>query len=402
MTTRLGTTSLRALKPSAWVWENGVGYRSHQSGDGGTWYIKYRAPLPGTYPTGISPPTRQVKERLPNCRNRSQAEGVLMARKAAVFEGTFRQKRKAEPNTLGSFAPKFLETKRHLRTVAKYRQQLNQHLVPFFGSKPIEAIGSQDCLGYYNMRLDTDACISTVNGEMACLKSLFSEAQRAGVLHTNPVKGIKLINPNNVRDRILSSEETARLFSAVDRSEGFIRPLFHVLFHTGMRLGEALALEWSDIEFEHHRIIIRRSKSGEGRKVPLRSLLADEVVRWKPNARSSRWVFPARYETAAPMQSIRKAWLGMVKEAEVSDLRPHDLRHNFTSVLQARGVADSIIMSITGHKTHVMLHRYSHSADTSKQAAAEMMPCPLRAGASNVSTLARRSKISKGQSSLIV
>lgn len=60
-----------------------------------------------------------------------------MARKAAVFEGTFRQKRRAEPTTLSTFAPRFLETKRHLRTVAKYRQQLAHHLIPFFGSKPI-------------------------------------------------------------------------------------------------------------------------------------------------------------------------------------------------------------------------------------------------------------------------
>jgi integrase len=378
MAPKLATTSLRYLQPGSWAWDDGIGYRRHQSSDGGAWYIKYRAPLPGTYPAGVSPPTRQVKERLPNCRNRSQAEGVLMARKAAVFEGTFRQKRKAEPTTLSSFAPRFLETKRHLRTVAKYRQQLAQHLIPFFGNKPIEAISSQDCLGFYNARLDTRAGISTVNGEVACLKSLFSEAHRAGLIQVNPVKGIKLINPNNVRDRILSSEETARLFTAAEQTNDFVRPLFHTLFHTGMRLGEALGLQWADIESDHQRIVIRHSKSGEGRKVPLRSSLADELIRWRPYAGGSRWVFPARYETSGPMQSVRKGWLRLVTSAGVSNLRPHDLRHNFTSVLQARGVSDSIIMSITGHKTHVMLHRYSHAADASKQAAVDLMPTPIQ------------------------
>ena len=70
--------------------------------------------------------------RLPNCRNRSQAEGVLMARKAAIFEGTYQKKRKAEPNTLKSFAPRFIETKRHLRTVRKYRQQLERRIPSVF------------------------------------------------------------------------------------------------------------------------------------------------------------------------------------------------------------------------------------------------------------------------------
>jgi integrase len=392
MASKLDASKLKRLKPGAWVWESGIGYRRHQSSDGGAWYVKYRAPLPGDYPAGVSPPTRQIKERLPNCRNRSQAEGVLMARKAAVFEGTFRQKRRAEPTTLATFAPRFLDTKRHLRTASKYRQQLAQHLNPFFRNKPIEAITGQDCVAYYNARLDTSAAVSTVNGEMACLKSLFSEARRAGVAQTNPVKGIKLLNPNNVRDRILSNDETARLFTAAENVDDFIRPLFHILFHTGMRLGEALALEWVDVEFDHRRIVIRRSKSGEGRKVPLRSILADELIRWRPKGRGSRWVFPARYDTAQPMQSIRKGWLRLVSAAGIDNFRPHDLRHNFTSVLQAQGVADSIIMAITGHKTHVMLHRYSHAADASKQAAADLMPMPIRPELSRVTHLQRRKR----------
>jgi integrase len=62
--------------------------------------------------------------------------------------------------------------------------------------------------------------------------------------------------------------------------------------------------------------------------------------------------------------------------AGVPDFRPHDLRHNFTSVLQAKGVSDSVIMSITGHKTHVMLHRYSHSNDQMRRDAVEGLPEP--------------------------
>ena len=244
----------------------------------------------------------------------------------------------------------------------------------------MEAINGQDCLAYYNVRLDSDAAVSTVNGEMACLKSLFSEAMRNGLVTLNPVKGIKLLNPNNVRDRILSAEETARLFGAAARMDDFVRPLFHVLFHTGMRLGEALALEWADIEFEHQRIVIRQSKSGEGRKVPLRDVLADELILWRPAAGGSQWLFPARNDDSKPMQSIRKGWLRIIKTAEITNLRPHDLRHNFTSQLQAAGDSPiPVIMAITGHKTHVMLHRYSHSADHSKQDALKALPLPVSA-----------------------
>ena len=225
---------------------------------------------------------------------------------------------------------------------------------------------------------------------MACLKSLFSEAIRAGVCQTNPVRGIKLLNPNNIRDRILTDDETARLFTAADKTTDYVRPLFYVLYYSGMRRGEALALRWVDVEFAHQHLVLRSSKTGEGRKVPMRQALADELIRWKPSVGGSPWVFPGRYNIDVPMNTIRPGWLRLCRDASVTNLRPHDLRHNFTSMLQARGVSDSIIMSITGHKTHVMLHRYSHSNDAQRLAATESLPTPSAGEGANVLKLRKR------------
>ena len=91
-------SNLRKLPAGTWIWQDGVGFRTDTRG-GGTWYVKYWAPVPGIFPEGVRPPLRQVKERLPNCRNRSQAEGVLMARRSAIFEGTYRPRRKVQSTT---------------------------------------------------------------------------------------------------------------------------------------------------------------------------------------------------------------------------------------------------------------------------------------------------------------
>ena len=88
------------------------------------------------------------------------------------------------------------------------------------------------------------------------------------------------------------------------------------------------------------------------------------------------------------MQSIRKGWLRLCEQASVTGLRPHDLRHNFASMMQARGVSNSIIMSITGHKTHVMLHRYSHSDDAMRISAVEGLPEPVKVKARSGSNCA--------------
>jgi integrase len=124
--------------------------------------------------------------------------------------------------------------------------------------------------------------------------------------------------------------------------------------------------------------------------VPLRRALADELIRWKPFAGESPWIFPGRHSTDVPMNTIRPGWLRLCQKAKIADLRPHDLRHNFTSMLQARGISDSIIMSITGHKTHVMLHRYSHSNDAQRLAAIESLPTSSAGEGANVLKLKRR------------
>src|SRR5262249_14772270 len=121
-------SNLRKLPAGTWTWQDGVGFRTDTRG-GGTWYVKYWAPVPVIFPEGARPPLRQVKERLPNCRNRSQAEGVLMARRSAIFEGTYRPRRKVQVTTLADFAPRFLEAKRHLRTVVKYRLLIHKYLL---------------------------------------------------------------------------------------------------------------------------------------------------------------------------------------------------------------------------------------------------------------------------------
>jgi hypothetical protein len=59
-------------------------------------------------------------------------------------------------------------------------------------------------------------------------------------------------------------------------------------------------------------------------------------------------------------------------------------------MLQVRGVSDAIIMSITGHKTHVMLHRYSHANDVQRLAAVENLPRPVAGERRNVLKLPKR------------
>ena len=54
------------VKPGSWVWEDGIGFRKHKSGKGGTWYIRYRVPVGDMMGGGVRQKTRSIEERVPN------------------------------------------------------------------------------------------------------------------------------------------------------------------------------------------------------------------------------------------------------------------------------------------------------------------------------------------------
>ncbi len=372
---KLEASRLHEIEPGKEVWAGGIGYRRNSTGTGGTWSIRYRAPKPGSYPEGMDPPKRLVRERLHSCANMTEAAGVLAERKGAVFNGTYRPKKKVDSTTLEDFVPTFLSEKRHLRSVSKYEQQLRDYIVPALGTKPLVALSREDCQNFYHDRLDKIST-STANGELACLKSLLSLAVEKGRCAANPAYGVKVTKPNNHRDRILSPDETDRLFEAADTCNEFVRPFFYLCYYTGARRDEILRLRWSDIEFGNQRLIIRESKTGEGRDVPMASHLIRELRRWKHVGGPSQWVLPKPSDLSERIAAIYNGWESLCRQAEVEGVTPHTLRHNLVSRLQAHGVAPRVVMDITGHKCIQTLMRYSHATRDHRQAAVELMDGP--------------------------
>jgi site-specific recombinase XerD len=84
------------------------------------------------------------------------------------------------------------------------------------------------------------------------------------------------------------------------------------------------------------------------------------------------WVFPS--ETGeTPYQGIGKVWREVRKEAELEDVRLHDLRHSFASFGISAGLSLPVIGALLGHKDVSTTQRYAHLAnDTARQAADEV------------------------------
>jgi integrase len=121
-----------------------------------------------------------------------------------------------------------------------------------------------------------------------------------------------------------------------------------------MRQGELVDLSWSGVSLAERTILLRDTKNGESRTVPLSSV-AVQVL-------SS--IYSIACEKVFPIQTgraISHAFAKACKTAGIADLRFHDLRHEATSRLfENTDLRDVEIASITGHKTMEMLKRYAH------------------------------------------
>jgi integrase len=140
--------------------------------------------------------------------------------------------------------------------------------------------------------------------------------------------------------------------------------LFLLLVMTGMRLGEALALKWDDIDFGRGRSTIYAQKTGRERVLPLTGDLAGEVAprflntlrRWKAAAGNRQFVLP-HGELDHPVFP-KSAWGAVAKAAKVPELGPQALRQNFASYLAATGVPATTASLWCGHAPDVQARFY--------------------------------------------
>ena len=127
---------------------------------------------------------------------------------------------------------------------------------------------------------------------------------------------------------------------------------------TGMRKGEILALEWKDIDFVHKTITVDKSwisinnrptvkapKTEAGiRVVPLPDVLAEKLKAWKHDG---RLVFPGPDGNLMTKTHYQRAWTRLQKE--IGEVRIHELRHAYVTILLDQGIDLASTAAIVGH-----------------------------------------------------
>jgi integrase len=150
-------------------------------------------------------------------------------------------------------------------TEMNYRLIIRKHLVPFFGSMRLDEIPTVDVQRFYNQHAHQSR--STVNKLALILHGIFDSAIEDGLCVIDPTRSKRLTYSKKKTYReALAIEDAQDIIRNLGKLELKDRLLVALLIFTGIRRGEALGLQWEDIDFDRKLINIRRSVRFAGNK----------------------------------------------------------------------------------------------------------------------------------------
>lgn len=254
------------------------------------------------------------------------------------------------------------------RTAGDYRQQITRYILPTIGGRKVAAVDRHDV-----ERAVSELAPVQRNRVLALVSRLFTLAENSELrpAGANPARGVERAK-EEARDRTLSGAELTALGEALDGLEDdYPAPVaaIRLCAMSGMRIGEALAIRWQDIDFETSRVTLPKTKSGrQVRAVPRAALALFDSL---PRINGCDWVFSATGRAPVGYKHARTIFAKSCERAGIEGARLHDLRRTIATGMAASGVGLTVMRDALGHRSVTMAARYARMADSAVAAAVE-------------------------------
>ena len=308
---------------------------------------------------------------------KKEAEKALREIMGSVDDGTYREMKSI---SFSKFCDKWLaerESRVKPSTYKFYRDMVNLHLTRYFKGRPIHQIRPENIDNYVAFKTkEGKLSARTIGYHVTCLRMIFKQAVIWERISRNPAKHVKKPRCEKFEMQILTPEETRTFLEHVDKS---YYPFFLTAVMTGMRLGELLALRWSDVNWFSNQIHVQRAVSlGEVaepksknsiRKVDMAPVLVETLQKHKKQLKVTSLfsdeddlVFPNENGGLLDRPNLyARQFIPALKKAGLPLIRLHDLRHTYISFLVHQGENLKYIQSQAGHASiTTTLDRYSH------------------------------------------
>ena len=277
----------------------------------------------------------------------------------------------------------YVKTNCSQRTLDGYSSIIETHLIPALGQIQLTKLHQQAIQGYYGKACDK-LSNRTVHHHHRVLSQALKYAVRQGYLGRNPCEVVDAPSPSKKTMRTLIPDEVERLLDTA--KDSYYYPVFYTAISTGLRQAELLGLRWRDIDLDTCSISVNRVYYKRGgisqfkepktqhsrRRITMTSKLESYLREYKKNCalfyldlgrliNLDDIVFTTVEGNPIDPCVLSHNFSKTVHRAGLRNVRFHDLRHTFASLMLLKGVAPKVISEALGHASVAFtMDTYSH------------------------------------------
>lgn len=232
-------------------------------------------------------------------------------------------------------------------TIASYKRNAKNHLLPFFGNMCIDKITADNIQQYYNSIMHLSKSVS--NQSKAILQAIFERADRLGQISRNPMHYKYERSQKTGEKIVLQDKQLIDIISQLNLLTGNDYLYTCFLCFTALRRGEILGLRWSDIDFENEEIHVKNNvtypdgandpvvtvpKDNSFGVVHLNKLLSKNILKHKSNGYIISY---SSNESNRPITKsmFTKMWRRINKTIDLKGATSHSFRASYATMMNA-------------------------------------------------------------------
>ncbi|MCR4748276.1 MAG: site-specific integrase [Lachnospiraceae bacterium] len=308
--------------------------------------------------------------------------------------------RPSDEMTMVTYARYWFNTSKSLKSIntkAMYNNLIEKHLSPALGDMYFDEISLANLQNMINAKRDKR---ETCRKLKMMLKQIYNAAQEDGYPIKFNINRLEVPKKKSSNKRPLTEAERIAIFQC--KTFTVSQRLFvHILYYTGIRREEALALTYKDIDLKGKKISITKTVVFDGetpvlqnttknkasfRDIPIPDMLVDEL---RENKRVGYlFTMPTAPDRLMTKSSYTKFWAGIQKAlvplaSTAGTLTAHIFRHNYATILYYSDVSMKMAIKLMGHSSAKMIMEVYAHLDEAKEMAPEKLEAFFKSLADN-------------------
>jgi len=242
-----------------------------------------------------------------------------------------------------------------------YDNVVSAHLIPAFGETQLRSVSREAVQDFLNRKIRNSSSWKTVNHIRTVFGTILESAVQDDLLTSNPVRKTRMPRRGPEKERVEISVDAVR--TILENLPEPSRTVGNVIAMTGMRIGEALALRWRDIDFENKSISIRQSvyeghfdepkTRSSKRRIPVGEVVIGLLANLhRADLEPDDLIFSARNGSPISRRNLLNRQLKPVCETlGLKGVSWHWFRHAFASLSASAGASLGTTQALLGHSS---------------------------------------------------